>query len=558
MLTTLLISNYALIDHIEIDFDAGLNIITGETGAGKSIVLGALSLLMGERADTRTIRDKERKTIVEARFELVDNTEINKIINDVDIDIYPNGCILRRELSSKGISRAFVNDTPVSLSVLKDISRHLLDIHTQHENLLLTQKSFQMEVLDTMADNSLLLKQYKEDYADYRNALKQYVNLRDNLKRLRAESEYNSYMLEQLDRLRLEPGEQSRLEQERDVAANTAKIHNHIEDALASLSHGDDNASRLLADSIDHIEKLTKHIPQFEHLTERLNSVRIEVDDVVDTLEEYRTTLYTSGLDLEEIERRLGEIYSLEMRHRVSTSDELLAIRDKLRHSIDSAENGDDLLHQYETEAKTAKKRLVETARKLTQARTEAAKNFVTLLLDRALPLGLPNLRCDIRITQVKPLETGMDDVEFLFAFNKNQVLLPVGRTASGGEIARVILAIKSLLSEKMQLPTIIFDEVDTGVSGDIASRMARLMLDISHKSQVISITHIPTVAAHGNTHFKVYKEDSLETTLTHIRRLSDDERSAELAAMISGNPDDAAALQAAHALRSNHITPQN
>lgn len=549
MLQSLLISNYALIDRIEIEFGEGLNIITGETGAGKSIVLGALSLIMGERADTKTVSDPERKTIVEARFKVDKYPEINRYLEVADIDVDADFCIMRRELTVKGSSRAFINDTPVNLTTMRAISQMLLDIHTQHENLLLTDEGFQLSVLDALADNRTLLEDYAREFSAYKKAVKKFVQFRDNLKRGRSENEYNSYLLEQLDELNLQPGEQEALEQERDIMANAAEIKQHLTDALNVLVNDDRNALQQLDSALADLQRLTEYVADTTSLAERLTSARIEVADIVDTLREYDANVMASDTDLDEIERRLGKIYSLQARHNVTTDKELIEIRNNLRKNIGDVENGDVVLGELEDEAKSAKKKCVLLARKLNSNRTKAAEEFATLLKERALPMGMSNLRCEIRLTPEKLGDKGMDKVEFLFAFNKNQSLMPVGRTASGGEIARVILAIKSILVDKMNLPTIIFDEVDTGVSGDVANKMAELMLRISSHTQVITITHIATVAAHGARHFKVYKEDGEISTNTMIRLLNNAERQSELAAMISGDANDPVAVRTAKSL---------
>lgn len=548
MLKTLFISNYALIDWLEISFGEGLNIVTGETGSGKSIVLGALALIMGERADSRTISDVSRKTIVEARFDVADVARINSFLENNDIDTNENICILRREITVKGSSRAFVNDTPVNLTTMKTVASMLLDIHTQHENLLLTDSGFQTEVLDTLADNSELLAQFSTEYAAYKKSLQEYSHFKECFQRSKAESEYNAYLLTQLDELNLQPGEQKQLEHDREIIANSTEIKLHLTTALNALSRDSHNALGRLSVAENELTKIASYIADSIDLTERLESARIEINDIVETLEEYDSTLKATDGDLEDIERRLGNIYSLQARHNVSTEADLISIRNKLRELLEQAENGDEQLIKLEEKAKSAKRVVVLTARKITERRKQAADIFCKQLIERAVPIGMANLRCEIRVSPSKLSDTGMDNVEFLFAFNKNQPLMPVGKTASGGEISRVILAIKSLLVEKMQLPTIIFDEVDTGVSGDLANKMARLMQQISRHTQVIAITHIATVAAHGQYHFKVYKQDSGESTHTYIKLLNQAERQEELAVMISGKIDDTS-LQTAKSL---------
>lgn len=548
MIATLYISNYALIDRLEITFGPGLNIVTGETGAGKSIVLDALGLLMGERADTKTIRDTEKKTVVEAHFEVSGFDSLNRWLEENDID-GGDECILRREISAKGSSRAFINDTPVNLPLMKAVSSKLLDIHTQHENVLLLDSEFQLAVIDSLARNSDLLDEYKAVFHEYKKKLKEYTLTRDNLKKAKAESEYNDYLLEQLENLNLKPGEQARLEQERDILANAAEIKTHLTAALDVLSRSEKNVLGILSVGEDEINRLSRFVPDMSLLADRLSGTRIEIADIVDTLEEYDNTISASQSDLDETERRLGEIYSLQARHNVKTEDELIAVREKLLTTRNDVENSALILEKLEKDARELKKKAVGLARMLTNSRSEVARIFADELKERGIPLGMKNLRCEIRVVTDKLGETGADQVEFLFAFNKNQTLMPVGKTASGGEISRVILALKSLLVEKMKLPTIIFDEVDTGVSGDVANKMADLMVEISGSTQVITITHIAAVAARGTRHFKVYKRDENDSTHTYIKQLNKQERERELAVMISGKPDDVNAIETAKAL---------
>lgn len=556
MLKTLFISNYALIERIEIDFESGLNVITGETGSGKSIVLDALSLIMGERADTRTIRQKDRKTVVEATFDVSTFEEFKTFFENFDIDFETDNdssiCIMRREISAKGTSRAFINDTPVNLTKMKEVAVRLLDIHSQHANEMLTRPDFQLHLLDILACNDRLLEDYRKEYKSYRNILKDYTQLRERIARSKAEAEFNRYQLEALEKLDVKQGEQEQLEKERDIVANATQIKSHLLTAIDRLSDNDSNALSMIGTAAANIETLSEFVEDSQNLCDRLNAARVEIEDIVDTLREYDNTIATTETDLQTIELRLGEIYAMQSRHNVKSDNELIEIRQRLRRSLDDAENGDETLRQLEQEAKSAKKRVVLIARNLSERRQKAATEFTALLKDRAIPLGMSNLRCDIRVSTVKLNENGMDSVEFLFAFNRNQALMPIGDTASGGEISRIALAVKSLMVEKMQLPTIIFDEIDAGVSGDVANRMGRLMLDISRHTQVITITHIPTVAAHGKRHFKVFKEDDDTSTFTLIKKLDDEERLNELACMISGNPNDAVAIETAENLIQN------
>lgn len=549
MIKSLEISNYALIDSLQIEFGEGLNIITGETGAGKSILLGALSLLMGERADLKSIRDVNRKTIVEAEFEFQNFPRLEQFLESADIDNLPGSCILRREITAKGGSRAFINDTPVNLTIIKAVSEMMLDIHSQHQNLMLVDSHFQLEILDALANNKDLLASYTEAFERYKKAVKEYKTTADTLKRSKSEADYISYQLQQLNELNLVKGEQQQLEHERELLVNSAAIKGHLSAALDELNNGEKNVLSLLSHANSELSKLSQLVEDAGTLADRLESAKIEISDVVETLNEYNNNLSASSSDLQSIENRLSDIYSLQTKHHVSDSDELITLREDFAKKLATIENGDEALTQLEEIARKAKKDAVSLARQISDRRAKASISFAEELKERVIPMGMKNIRFEVRLNQNKLSTSGIDDVEFLFAFNKNQPLMPVGKTASGGEISRVILALKSIMVKRMELPTIIFDEVDTGVSGDIANKMADLMLAISDATQVITITHLPTVAARGIRHFKVYKEDEGETTNTHIRALNHEERVEELALMISGDSTDRAALANARAL---------
>ncbi|MDE6575228.1 MAG: DNA repair protein RecN [Muribaculaceae bacterium] len=556
MIKTLHISNYALIDEIDIDFAPGFNIITGETGAGKSIILGALALLLGGRADMRAIRRGERKSVIEAVFSVSDAAGIEEILDYHGLDAPIEGeCILRRELSPGGRSRAFVNDSPVTLQQLRDVAMRLVDIHSQHQNLLLADPEYQLDILDSMAGTHELLDRYRRAYAAFRVALKQYTDTRDLIRRNRDDAEYISYQYQELAEMNLQPGEHESLEQERDILANVGDIKENLSLALAPLVTGSSNAVDILREAVDAVQRLADTLGDaaddidFHALGERLESVRIEVADIADTLADADKNLMADPRRLMEVEERLGELYSLEMKHHVENADELIALRDRLQAQMEALDDGENIMAALATAAKRAKGVALTLAQELSDRRTAAATDFAAELRRRAAPLGMPNLRCEISITRGKLGPAGMDQVQFLLGFNKNQALMPVGSTASGGEISRLMLTIKSMVAERMKLPSIIFDEVDTGVSGDIAGRMAAMMLAISRHIQVITITHLPGVAAMGRRHFKVYKEDSETDTNTRIRTLSEHERVAELALMISGSETDEAALANARAL---------
>ena len=551
MLKSLHISNYALIETVDIDFVEGLNIITGETGAGKSILLGALGLILGARADLKAIRNPQKKTVVEAEFNISSYPGINDVLLANDIDTDDSFCILRREITSKGGSRAFINDTPVNLNIIREVAVRLIDIHSQHQNLLLADSAYQLSIIDTLAGNQQLLIQYSELYKAYRQALRNYTSTRDMLNRSRDDAEYLSYQLAQIDEMKLKPDEQNELEHQREILANVNDIKTRLRNAIDAIT-SDNNVITAIRRSSEELSRLDEIYDEAPSLAARLNSASIEINDILDTLYDYDNTLLANPDELSEIESRLSAIYSLETRHHVDNSDQLIKLAEKLRAQLNTISNGDEQLARLELEAKKAKKAAVILAREISSRRMAAAADFVTELKKTATPLGLDNIQFEIPFRATKLSPTGIDNIDFIFAFNKNQQLMTVGKTASGGEISRVILAIKAVVSEKMALPTIIFDEVDTGVSGDIANRMGRMMTNIADHTQVITITHLAQVASKGRRHFKVYKLDDDTSTQTHIDVLSAEERISEIALMISGNPENAGARSTAAEMLSS------
>lgn len=548
MIESLTISNYALISSISIDFDPKFNIITGETGAGKSIIIGALSLILGGRADMATIRDKSKKTVVEAIFNIENLPLIASIIASYNIDSFGSRCILRREISNKGGSRAFINDTPVNLTQLRSVALQLIDIHSQHQNLLLATPEYQLSIIDALAANSELLDEYSVAYNEYRRALSDYKSVRLTIEKSRNDADFLAYQLEQLNELDLVPGEQAQLESERAILANAAQITERL-DAVTTSLDGEVPVTASISTAIDRLADLSEIYPDSDDLISRLQSAKIELQDIADTINGYRNELDVDPTRLIDIEHRLSSIYSLQTKYHVDTDTALIELRDKLARQLDLLNDSDTTLAKLEEDARHAKKAAVTIARRISERRAETARDFADTLRQRAIPLGMQNIQCEISVTPTKLMPTGMDNVEFLFAFNKNQSLRPIGNTASGGETSRLILAVKSIIAEKIHMPTIIFDEVDTGVSGDIAVRMGQLMAEIASSTQVITITHLPQVAAMGDTHFKVYKLDTDTATETNISRLDRDSRITEIAIMLSGNGDDITARAAAESL---------
>lgn len=548
MLKSLHISNYALIDSLDIEFDSGLNIITGETGAGKSIIIGALSMLLGGRTDTKAIRREDMKSVIEGTFSLSPTTPLADILKGADVDFDPTTCILRREISPGGRSRAFINDTPVNLTLLREVGLHLVDIHSQHQNQLLATPDFQLNVIDALASNQQLLEEYGKLYSSFREALHKLKVFKAGVERDKANADFMQFQLEQLEELNLHPGELDTLEQSRDQLADSTRGKSLANEALEALKTGDSNILSLIEtarDAIADLETYTESVRN-QNLLDRLESASIELNDIAETVETIDASILVDPSELEMADARITEIRAMMRKHGVETESELIAIRDRLEHRLSHLAEADSLALRLETQAKRAKSRARELARTISERRAEAARDFGEKLIETARPLGMKNLQVNIAVEPSELGPTGMDAVEFRFAFNKNQEPIPVGGAASGGEISRIMLSIKSIIANRIELPSIIFDEVDTGVSGDVANRMGLMMLDLAAGLQVIAITHLPQVAAKGKVHFKVFKEDDDLSTHTRMERLTPERRIDELALMLSGSPDDESARHTA------------
>jgi DNA repair protein RecN (Recombination protein N) len=549
MLETLHISNYALIDNIDITFSPGLNIITGETGAGKSIMLGALSLLLGARADMKSVRNSDRKTAVEAVFSIGEYPALRNFCDENDIEWDDARCILRREIAPAGRSRAFVNDSPVPLAKLEAVAVQLIDIHSQHQNQLLSRPEFQLKVIDTLAGNESALTTYRSLFNSFRDALRKLKIAKAKIERTREDEEFTRFQLEQLDELDIHPGEQEELERERDVMTNLTDLKSSLYDALQALGDGQHNALSLVEETIAACDSLDSLLDEDDKIPERLEAVKVELGDIAETLAAIDNNLAADPAELEAIESRLQEIYSLQSKHKVDTVEELIDIRERLRERLDALDNSDTTIAMLEKEARRALALAKESAAEISARRKEAAARFSNELTALATPLGMKNLRMEVAVNPADISATGTDHVEFMFAFNKNQPLMPVAGIASGGEISRLMLCLKAIIAGHMSLPTIIFDEVDTGVSGDVAARIGAMMQRMGSSIQVITITHLPQVAARGNSHYKVFKLDDEDSTHTAVVELSAEERIAEIALMLSGNASDPAARATAKVL---------
>lgn len=554
MLESLHISNYALIDTVDISFHPGFNVITGETGAGKSIILGALSLILGGRSDSRVVRNHDAKSVIEAVFSVDNYPDLREYCLNADIEWDDSHCILRREISPTGRSRAFINDSPVPLNKLQAVALQLVDIHSQHQNQLLARPDFQLQVIDTLAGNAERLERFTVRYNAFREAARALKAMKLRIEKSREDEEFTRYQLEQIEELNLIPGEQDELEKERDVQANLAAIKNALSEITDSLSEGDDNAESLVSRAIDCCSDLGSVLNEADDIPSRLESVKIEINDIASTLSEINENLSADGYALTEIEDRLNAIYTLCRKHHVDNSDDLISLRDQLRARLADLDTSDETVAELERDARRTRALARETAAEISEARKAEALKFGEKLREIAMPLGMKNLQCDIRVEQTDMSPTGIDIVNFMFAFNKNQPPMPVGDTASGGEISRLMLSIKSIIASKMQLPSIIFDEIDTGVSGDVANRMGAMMRDIARNIQVTAITHLPQVAAKGESHYKVYKEDDEDATHTRIALLTPEQRVEALAAMLGGDHVGDAAMANARALLNESL----
>ncbi len=552
MILSLKISNFALIRDIRLTPGSGLNILTGETGAGKSIIMGALSLIQGKRAESRNTGRRDEKTVVEAEFSLSDSLAagIRTILSENGVELATDADItLRREILPSGRSRASVNGIQVQLAVLGSIADFLIDIHSQHKNMLLGDEAFQRDTLDTLAGNTTLLEEYRHTYADYRVALQRFARTRDEIDSTRTDADYLEYQLNELAGLDLEPGEEEELLQQRELLANASAISENLSDAANVLSWNNTNASDMMAIALEAMREAASVSDEYTQLLDRLENLKTELDDISETIADKARGMSDDPRDLDEIETRLNRIHNLEAKHRVDSVEALIAIRDKLSTRLEALNDAPHTLKLLENEARALKRQALEKATAISARRKEAASTLIRLLTAKARPLGMDNLNMDIRVSSGKLNPDGIDTVEFLFAFNKNQEPAPIDSHASGGEISRVMLALKSITAEHQQLPTIIFDEIDTGVSGDVANRMGTLMAEISRHIQVLTITHLPGVAACGDSHFKVFKRDDESSTATYITQLDDEGRRSEIALMLSGNADDPAALSAADSL---------
>lgn len=536
MLQSIYIQNYALIDTLDISFTSGFSVITGETGAGKSIILGAIGLLLGQRADSKAIKKGAGKCIVEARFN-ISACRMEEFFRKLDLEYDPDECILRRELYASGKSRAFINDTPASLAQMKELGEKLIDVHSQHQNLLLNTEGFQLNILDILAQDGQETDTYQKLFSDYRRVCKQLEDFTAQAEQSRKDEDYIRFQLEQLEDASLREGEQAELEQE-------AQTLSHAEDIKAGLYKVDqiissDESSTLsaLKECRQTLQSMTRVYAAAQEWAERLESCYIDLKELSHEIANAQEEVDFDPARLDFINERLNLIYSLQQKHHVQTVEELIAITDGYREKLNAITSFDDRIGELTAQKDGLYRQVLQQAAVLTRMRTEAAAQVEKHMQEMLVPLGMPNVRFAVELTPRKePDAKGMDSVTFLFSANKNGTLQNVASVASGGEIARVMLSLKAMIAGAVKLPTIIFDEIDTGVSGSIAEKMALIMQQMGNcNRQVISITHLPQIAARGTTHYKVYKEDTETGTHSHIRLLTDEERVREIANMLSG-----------------------
>ncbi len=549
MLRSLFIQNYALIDKLDIDFENGFSVITGETGAGKSIILGAIGLLLGQRADVKAIRNGATKCVIEAHFDIA-SYQLQTLFDENEWE-YEDECIIRRELSATGKSRAFVNDSPASLAQIKELGELLVDVHSQHQNLLLSNEGFQIKALDVIVHNEQLLTEYRSLYNEWKKAKQQLALLVEEADKNRADEDYYRYQVEQLENAHLVDGEQEELEEESDILNHAEEIKAQLYKVEQITMSDDMSLLQGLKECVNAMQALNNVYPDSSELSHRLESCYIELKDIAEEVATKNERIEFNPSRLEEVTDRLNLIYSLQQKYRVDSISELLSLQEEFATKLSAISSSDETIQQLQKQVDKLFAEVVAKADCLSKQRKSASEVIKKQMCEQLTLLGMPNVQFRVDFAKRKePNLLGMDSVNFLFSANKNATLQNISSVASGGEIARVMLTIKALIAKEVKLPTIIFDEIDTGVSGEIADRMATIMLEMGEANrQVISITHLPQIASKGKVHYKVFKQDSETETNSNIRRLTDEERINEVAQMLSGATLTEAALHNAKAL---------
>ena len=534
MLTQLSIKNYALINQLSIDFTSGLSIITGETGAGKSILLGALGLVLGNRADLSSLKDASTKCIVEAKM-AISAYNLQDFFNEVDLD-YEAETIIRREILPSGKSRAFVNDTPVTLSVLNELRIKLIDIHSQHQTLQLSDKNFQFTVIDAIAKNKERISSYQRGFAQLNQLKKELIELENSQREANQQYDYNSHLFKELEVANLKIDEQHQLEEKLERLNNIEEIKLNLSEALQIAITDEIGVQSLVNNLENRLSKIAPFVKEYQNLLERITSVKIEIDDIVSEIENENDGIDFNTNEAEEINDRLQLLYNLQKKHYVDSVEGLLKVYEELSKKVLQVENADEVIHNKREEIRTVSEKLDAIAMIISKARIASLPKLTKELENLLADLGMENARFSIKIKPTEDyLSNGKDELLFLFSANKGGNYGELKRVASGGELSRIMLSVKNVLSKNTQLPTIIFDEIDTGVSGEISNKIAAIMQQMSHHMQVISITHLPQIAAKGSSHYKVYKEEIKGVTTTNLKRLSSDERIVEIAEMLSG-----------------------
>lgn len=550
MLQSIFIQNYALIDKLDIAFEPGFSVITGETGAGKSIILGAIGLLLGQRADVKAIRNGATKCIVEAKFNIA-SYGMEEFFKANDIEYDSEECIIRREVNINGKSRAFINDTPASLSQMKVLGEKLIDVHSQHQNLLINKEGFQLNILDILAQDIKELTDYQNEYNEYRKVSRELDECIRQAEETRKEEDYIRFQLQQLEEAELKEGEVAELEQEAETLSHTEDIKAGLYRSAQNIGGDEGGCLTLIKDSINTLQTVCKVFAKANEWKERLESCYIEIKDISHDMDDAQEAVEFNPSRLDFVNSRLNLIYSMMQKHHVKTDAELIEIAENYRQQLDMITSSDERISELESKKQKLYDSVLHKAEILTALRTESAGKIQSQMESLLIPLGMPNVKFAVEICRKKePDINGLDAVNFLFSANKNGTLQNVASIASGGEIARVMLSLKAMIAGAVKLPTIIFDEIDTGVSGSIAEKMALIMQDMGRQNrQVLSITHLPQIAARGNAHYKVYKEDTETGTNSHIIRLTDEERIDEIANMLSGSTMTEAARNNARSL---------
>ena len=549
MLKQLYIKNYALIDLLDIDLQKGFSVITGETGAGKSIILGAIGMLLGQRADTKAIKNAGQKCAIEAHFDISRyNMQEWFDRQELDLDV-PTDCIIRREVSPAGKSRGFINDTPVTLAQMKELGEMLIDVHSQHQNLLLQKENFQLSVVDIIAQNEKERASYTQAYRVYRKAYEELQTLRQQLEANRLNEDFMRFQLDELCAASLQEGEQESLEQEQQTASHSEEIKELLCNANNALN-ADGGALDSLNAVFANVKSAAGMTPKFESLEERMDSLMIELKDIAHEIDREAEDVDFDPARLDYVNSRLNLLYTLEKKHKRDSVDGLIAERDRLQDAIGNIDNGDFAILEKEKAVAEALEHVQAAADLLTKTRQESSRKVEEEVKRRLASLGMPNVTFSIRLTTGTPGKDGQDRLAMLFSANKGMTPRPVAEVASGGEIARLMLSLKAMISGAVKLPTIIFDEIDTGVSGKVAEKMADIMYEMGQlERQVISITHLPQIAARGSVHYKVEKHDTEDGTISLMRKLTPEERVTEIAQMMSGEEISEAAMNNARTL---------